>query len=320
MKAVVQTRYGGPEALRLTELPVPQPRPGEVLVRVRAVSLNRSDWETLTGKPLYARIAGTFRPRRPIPGTDIAGTVEALGPGAHRFQPGQHVFADILERRGGFAQYVAVPEAALGLIPEGLDHEVASCLPQAGAIALQGIVERGEVHSGQRVLINGAGGGSGMYAIQLAKLHGAEITGVDNAEKLEFMRSVGADDVIDYTSADFTRLGRTWDLILDVVGYRSPTDYARALAPGGRYFFTGGSMSSLLRVLLLGPATGRGDGKRIRVLGVRQGVSGLGPLIELCQSGAVRTVIDRRYPLEQAAEALQYLGVGHARGKVVVVP
>lgn len=318
MKAVVYDRYGPPDVLRVTDRPVPRPGPGEVLVRVRAVSLNRSDWETLIGRPLYARFGGLLRPGRRILGSDIAGTVEAVGPGVQRFHPGQDVFADILERMGGFAEYVAVPERMLGPLPSGLSHEVAACLPQAGAIALQGIVEKGKVGSGARVLINGAGGGSGMYAIQLAKLHGAEVTGVDNPRKLDFMRSVGADDVIDYTREDFTRLGRTWDLILDVAAYRSPADYRRALAPGGRYLLTGGSMAALLRVLVLGTATGRAEAKSIRVLAVRQGVSGLAELIELCQSGAVRTVIDRRYRLAEVPAALRYLGEGHANGKVVI--
>ena len=319
MKAVVYARYGSPDVLQVVDRPAPVPGPGEVLVRVRAVSLNRSDWETLIGRPLYARVGGLRRPRRPILGSDIAGTVEAVGPQAHRFQPGQEVFADILERMGGFAEYVAVPERLIAPMPTGLSHEVAACLPQAGAIALQGIVERGAVHAGQRVLINGAGGGSGMYAIQLAKLHGAEVTGVDNAEKLDLMRALGADQVLDHTQADFTRLGRSWDLILDMVAHRSPADYRRALAPGGRYLFTGGSMATLLRVLLVGSRAGRSAGKQLRLLVVRQGVQHLAPLIELCQAGTVRTVIDRRYSLGDVPAALRYLGEGHAKGKVVII-
>ncbi len=315
MKAVVYSRYGPPDVLQWTDVPTPEPGPGEVLVRVRAVSVNRSDWEGLTGRPLYARLGGLFRPRRPVLGSDIAGTVESVGPGGSRFRPGDDVFADILERLGGFAEYVRVPERLLAPIPAGLSPEQAACLPQSGAIALQGIVQRGGVRSGQRVLINGAGGGSGMYAIQLAKLHGAEVTGVDNGEKLDFMRSLGADHVVDHTVEDFTRSGRTYDLILDVVGYRSPAAYARALAPGGQYLFTGGSVSTLLRILV----TGRRRGKRLRVLAVSLGVQHLGPLIELCQSGTVRTVIDRRFPLAEVPAALRYLGDGHAKGKVVIV-
>jgi NADPH:quinone reductase-like Zn-dependent oxidoreductase len=317
MQAVVYTRYGLPDELRVAQVPTPVPADGEVLVRVHAVSLNRSDWEMLRGEPLYARLGGLRRPRRQILGSDVAGRVSAVGGGVTRFKPGDDVFADILDRLGGLAEYVCVPERLLALMPPGMDHEQAAALPQAGAIAWQGIREKGNVAPGQRVLINGAGGGSGMYAIQLAKLAGAEVTGVDNAGKLDFMRSVGADHVLDYAREDFTRTGRSYDLILDLAGHRSPAAYRRALAPGGRYLYVGGSASTLLQVLLLGPMAG-GGGRRIRILAVRLGVQGLGPLVELCRSGAVTTIIDRRFPLSEAAEALRYLGEGRALGKVVV--
>jgi NADPH:quinone reductase-like Zn-dependent oxidoreductase len=213
-----------------------------------------------------------------------------------------------------------VPESALARMPAGMTYEEAACLPQAGAIALQGLLDKGQVQPGQKVLINGAGGGSGMYAVQLAKLSGAEVTGVDNAEKLEFMRTVGADHVIDYAREDFTRNGRTYDLVLDLAAYRSAFAYARSLSPGGRYFCVGGSVATLLRVLLIGPALGRSAGKKIRVLAVRLGVEHLGPMVELCQTGKIATIIDRRYPLGEVPEALRYLGGGHARGKVVIIP
>jgi len=318
MKAVVYTRYGPPDVLRMTDVDTPTPRDNEVLVRVRAVSLNLSDWETLRGKPLYSRIGGVLRPRNHILGSDIAGRVEAVGRGVSRVQPGDDVFADILGHMGGFAEYVCVPERALARMPDGLTYEQAAALPQAGAIALQGIREKGQVQPGQSVLINGAGGGSGMYAVQLAKLCGAEVTGVDNAEKLEFMTSVGADHVIDYTREDFTRHGRTYDLVLDLAAYRSAFAYARSLSPGGRYFCVGGSVATLLQVLLIGSVLGRSDGKKIRVLAVRLGVQHLAEMVELCQAGKIATVIDRRYPLSQVPEALRYLGGGHAKGKVVI--
>ena len=320
MKAVVYTRYGPPHVLRMTDLDTPMPRDDEALVRVRAVSLNLSDWETLRGKPLYSRIGGPLRPRHHILGSDIAGRVEAVGSGVSRVRPGDDVFADILGRMGGFAEFVCVPETALARMPEGLTYEQAASLPQAGAIALQGIMEKGQVQPGQSVLINGAGGGSGMFATQLAKLRGAEVTGVDNAEKLDFMRSVGADHVIDYRREDFTRTGRTYDLVLDLAAYRSGFAYARSLSPGGRYFCVGGSVPTLLQVLLIGSLLGRDAGKRIRVLAVRLGVQHLAPLVELCQTGKVSAVIDRRYPLSQVPEALRYLGDGHAKGKVVITP
>jgi NADPH:quinone reductase-like Zn-dependent oxidoreductase len=319
MKAVVYTRYGPPDVLRLTDVETPAPKDNEVLVKVHAVSLNASDWELLRGKPLYSRIAGPFRPRHHILGSDIAGRVEAAGRNTTLFQPGDEVFADILSQMGGFAEYVCVPESALARMPAGMTYEEAAALPQAGAIALQGIREKGQVQPGQKVLINGAGGGSGMYAIQLAKLHGAEVTGVDNTEKLEFMRSLGADHVIDYTREDFTRNGRTYDLILDLAAHRSALAYKRSLTPGGRYLYVGGSVTTLLQVLLIGPLTGRAAGRRIRLLAVRLGAQHVAPIVELCQAGKIAVVIDRRYRLSEVPEALRYLGDGHAKGKVVVV-
>jgi NADPH:quinone reductase-like Zn-dependent oxidoreductase len=203
-------------------------------------------------------------------------------------------------------------------MPGGMTYEQAAALPQAGAIALQGIRDKGHVQPGQKVLINGAGGGSGMYAIQLAKLDGADVTGVDNGEKLEFMRSLGADHVIDYRLEDFTRNGRTFDLILDVAAHRSAFAYQRSLNPGGRYLYVGGSVATLLQVLLIGSVTGRAAGKKVRVLAVRMGTQHLAPIVELHQAGKMATFIDRRYRLSEVPEALRYLGEGHAKGKVVV--
>jgi NADPH:quinone reductase-like Zn-dependent oxidoreductase len=319
MKAVVYTRYGPPGVLRLTDVPTPVPKDNEVLVRVAAVSVNRSDWETLRGTPLYSRIGGPFRPRHHILGSDIAGKVQAAGRDATLFRPGQDVFGDILGHMGGFAQYVCVPQATLAPMPAGMTHEEAAALPQAGAIALQGIRDKGQVQRGQKVLVNGAGGGSGMYAIQLAKLHGAEVTGVDNAEKLEFMCSLGADHVIDYTREDFTADGRGYDLILDLAAYRRAFAYKASLSPGGRYLYVGGSVATLLQVLLAGPLIGRAEGKRIRLLAVRLGVEHIAPMVELCHAGKIASVIDRRYPLSETQAALQYLGEGHAKGKVVII-
>jgi len=319
MKAVVYARYGPPDVLRLADVQTPVPKDDQVLVKVQAVSLNASDWEVLRGKPLYSRIGGPFRPRHHILGSDIAGRVEAAGRQVTRFRQGQDVFADILSSMGGFAEYVCVPEAALVPMPAGLTYEQAAALPQAGAIALQGIQDKGQTRPGHKVLINGAGGGSGMYAIQLAKLNGAEVTGVDNAEKLEFMRSLGADHVIDYTRDDFTRTGRTYDLILDVAAHRPAFAYQRSLTRGGRYLYVGGSVPTLLQVLLIGPVIGRAEGKKIRLLAVRQGAQHLAPLVELCQAGKIAIVIDRRYRLNAVPEALRYLGEGHAKGKVVVI-
>jgi NADPH:quinone reductase-like Zn-dependent oxidoreductase len=319
VKAVAYTRYGPPDVLRLTDADTPVPRGDEVLVKIHAVSLNGSDWETLRGKPLYSRIGGAFRPRHQVLGSDIAGRVAATGPQATLFRPGEDVFADILSHMGGFAEYACVPQGALARMPAGLTYEEAAALPQAGAIALQGIRDKGQVQPGQAVLVNGAGGGSGMYAVQLAKLLGAEVTGVDNARKLEFMRSLGADHVIDYTREDFTRNGRAYDLILDLAAYRSPLACRGSLKPGGRYQYVGGSVTALLQVLLATPLTGRTESRKLRVLAVRLGAQYLGPLVELCQAGKITTVIDRRYALSEVPEALRYLGEGNAKGKVVIV-
>ena len=319
MKAVVYTRYGPPDVLRLTDVETPVPRGDEVLVKVHAVALNGSDWETLRGKPAYSRIGGPFRPRHHILGSDIAGRVAATGPEATLFRPGDDVFADILSSMGGFAEYARVPQSALSRMPAGLSYEEAAALPQAGAIALQGIRDNGRVQPGQAVLINGAGGGSGMYAVQLAKLLGAEVTGVDNTGKLEFMRSLGADHVIDYTRENFTRDGRAYDLILDLAAYRSPLACRGSLHPGGRYLYVGGSVAALLQALLAWPLTGSAGSRKIRVLPVRLGVQHLAPLVELCQAGKIATVIDRRYPLGEVPEALRYMGAGNAKGKVIVI-
>src|SRR6266487_1298471 len=285
MKAVVYTRYGGPDVLRLTDTDIPVPGDGQVLVKVHAVSLNASAWEMLRGKPLYSRIGGPFRPRHRVLGSDIAGRVESTGRNATRFKPGDDVFADILSSMGGFAEYVCVPQTALAPIAAGLTYEQAAALPQAGAIALQGIRDTGRVQAGQKVLINGGGGGSGMYAVQLAKLDGAEVTGVDNAEKLEFMRSLGADHVIDYAREDFTRNGNDYDLILDVIAHRSVFAYKRALRPNGSYFAVGGSVAVLFQILLLGPLIRRTTGKKIRVLAVQPNLLDLAFITELCETG-----------------------------------
>jgi len=232
VKAVVYTRYGPPEVLGLAEVPMPVPQDNEVLVKVHAVSLNASDWEVLRGKPLYSRIGGPVRPRHHILGSDIAGRVEAAGRNATLFQPGEDVFADILSSMGGFAEYVSVPQNALARMPSGMTYEEAAALPQAGAIALQGIRDKGQVQPGQTVLINGAGGGSGMYAIQLAKLAGAEVTGVDNAEKLAFMRSLGAVQALNLDGGGSTAMAVQGTLVnhtSDATGERPDGDFVVVL-------------------------------------------------------------------------------------------
>src|SRR3989442_1758743 len=270
MKAIVYTKYGPPEVLRLKEVERPTPTDDEVLIKVQAVSVNRSDWEILTGTPLYARIGGLLRPRHQILGSDIAGRVEMVGRNIRRFQPGDEVFGDILGRMGGFAEYACAREGALALKPASMTFEEAAAIPQAGVIALQGIRDKGQVKPGQNVLINGAGGGAGSFAVQLAKLSGAEVTGVDNAGKLDFMRSLGADHVIDYTREDFTKNGKQYDLILDLIAHRSAFACARALRPHGRYFAVGGSLVTFFQILLLGPLIKMTTRKKVHVLAVQR--------------------------------------------------
>ena len=314
MRAVVYDRYGPPDVLRIEDVPKPSPAARQVLVRVAATSVNLSDWETLRGSPLYSRIGGLRAPARRTLGSDIAGWVDAVGPAVTRFRPGDEVYGDNLTLKGGFAEYAIAPEPVLAHKPAVLSFAEASTIPQAGVIARQGTDGAGP---GQRVLINGAGGGSGAFAIQLAKRLGAQVTGVDNAGKLDFMRSVGADNVIDYRSEDFTR-GGPYDLILDLVAHRSVFAYRRALAPGGRYRCVGGSVRALLRVLTIGSAAGRLTHRRLGVLAVREGPTYFEPVAELCVAGELTIHIDRTFTLDEVPEALARVGEGRALGKVVV--
>jgi NADPH:quinone reductase-like Zn-dependent oxidoreductase len=315
VKAVVYDRYGPPEVLRVDDVPVPSPGAGQVLVRVAATSVNLSDWECLRGSPLYARLGGLRSPARPTLGSDIAGWVDAVGEGVTRFRPGDEVYGDNLTLKGGFAEYAVAAVSALAPKPAGLTFAEASTLPQAGAIALQGTESAA---AGRRVLVNGAGGGSGSFAIQLAKRLGAHVTGVDNAGKLDFMRLLGADEVIDYRSEDFTRGDQPYDLVLDLVAHRSVFAYRRALAPGGRYRCVGGSVRALLRVLTVGWAAARLTGRRMGVLAVSEGPDAFGPLADLCLAGEVGIHIDRTFGLDAVPEALAHVGEGRALGKVVV--
>jgi len=315
MKAVVYDRYGSPDVLRVEDVPMPSPGTGQVRVKVAATSLNLSDWESLTGSPGYVRIGGLRRPGHRTLGSDIAGVVEEVGEGVTRFRPRDEVYGDNLQLMGGFAEYAIAAESVLALKPAELTFAEASTIPQAGAIALQGTQR---AVPGCRLLINGAGGGSGSFAIQLAKRLGAHVTAVDNATKLDFMRSVGADAVIDYRRSDFTRTSQPYDLILDLVAHRSVFACRRALAPGGRYRCVGGPARALLRVLTVGWAAGRLTGRSIGVLLVKEGPTHFEQLAELCVSGAITIHIDRTFTLEEVPAALAHVGEGRALGKVVV--
>jgi NADPH:quinone reductase-like Zn-dependent oxidoreductase len=318
MKAIVYTKYGPPDVLQLKEVAKPTPRDDEVLIKVQAVSVNRSDWEGLRGKPLYARIGGLLRPRQQILGSDIAGRVEMAGRNVRRFRPGDEVFGDILPRLGGFAEYVCARESALTLKPASMTFEEVAAIPQAAVIALQGIRDKGQAQPGQRVLIDGAGGGAGTFAVQLAKLYGAEVTGVDSTGKLDFVRSLGADHVIDYTQEDFTKSGKQYDLILDIVAHRSVFSYKRALRSNGSYFLAGGSVATMLQILLLGPWISRTTGKKIRILAVRPNTEDVNFVKELIEAGRVMLIIDKTFPLSEVPEAISYVGDGRSQGKVVI--
>ncbi len=240
------------------------------------------------------------------------------GKNNNQFQPGDEVFGEMGDYHGGFAEYVCASGRILALKPADMTFEEAAAIPQAGVIALQGIRDKGQIQPGQKVLINGAGGGAGMFAIQLAKLYGAEVTGVDNTGKLDFMRSLGADHVIDYTREDFTKNGKQYDFILDLIAYRSAFAYARALKPNGSYYAVGGSVATFLQFLLIGPWIRRASGKHVRVLAVQRNRKDLEYITELCKTGKIIPFIDKRYSLSEVPEALRYLGEGRAKGKVVI--
>jgi NADPH:quinone reductase-like Zn-dependent oxidoreductase len=314
MRAVVYDRYGPPDVLRVEDVPMPSPGATQVLVEVIATSVNLSDWEGLRGSPMYARFGGLRTPARRVLGSDIAGRVAAVGSGVTRFRLGDEVYGDNLSLMGGFAEYALVPEAALARKPAELTFAEASTLPQAGSIAFQGTAS---ARRGQRVLINGAGGGSGSFAVQLAALSGAHVTGVDNAGKLDFMREIGADEVVDYRRQDFSRL-EPYDLVLDLVAHRSVFAYRRALTRGGRYLCVGGPVRTLLEVVTVGAALGLLTGRRLGVLAVRQGPKHFEPVAERCVAGDLRIHIDRTFPLSEVPQALAYVGEGRALGKVVV--
>lgn len=321
MQAVLRREYGSPDGVELREVEKPSPGADEVLVQVRAASLNASDIEGLTGEPLYVRLLGGLRrPRIPFLGSDVAGRVAAVGRKVTRFRPGDAVLGDTLYHgMAGFSEYVTIPESApLAHKPEPLTFEQAATLPQAGVIALQGIRDRGRVQAGQRVVINGAGGGAGTFAVQLARSRGAEVTAVDRGDKLDMLRSLGADHVVDYTREDFTRGGPRYDLILDLAAHRSIFDHRRALSPHGVYALVGGSMASLLRTLALGPLISATGSRKMGLLAIRPNSEDLATIAELVARGELACVVDRVYPLREAPEALRYQAAGRNRGKVVI--
>ena len=332
MKAIVCTKYGSPNVLRLKEVNKPIPKEDEALVKIHATSLNAPDFETLRGV-FVIRMMAPLKPAHKILGSDIAGRIEAVGVNVKQFQPDDEVWGDLSFPLGfgAFAEYVCVPENALRLKPVSMSFEEAAAVPTSAVVALQNLravapsspslmlSDNGQVQPGQRVLINGAGGGVGTFAVQIAKSFGAEVTGVDSARKLDMLRSIGADHVIDYTQEDFTKSGQRYDLILDVVAYRSIFAYKRALSPKGIYVFVGGSMAAVIQAFTLGPLISMTGSKKMgSVMWKPNNKEDLAFLEELFESGKVVPVIDRRYPLSEVPEALRYLEGGHARGKVVI--
>jgi len=335
MKAVVCTKYGPPEVLQLREVAKPTPKDNEVLARVHAASVNAADVELLRGmfvnRTLYPILSllgdthrhpyyllGSLKPIHKILGTDIAGRVEEVGRNVTQFQQGDEVFGDISGCGwGGFAEYVCARENALELKPASMTFEEAAVVPQAAVLALQGLRDKRQIQPGQKVLINGAGGGVGTFAVQIAKLFGAEVTGVDSTRKLDMVRSIGADQVIDYTKEDFTKSGQRYDMILDVAAHHSIFDYKRALSPKGIYVMVGGSTARIFQGMFLGPWISMTGGKKMGILAHKPNKD-LVFMKELFEAGKVVPVIDRRYPLSEVPEALRYLGEGHAQGKVVI--
>jgi NADPH:quinone reductase-like Zn-dependent oxidoreductase len=321
MKAIVYTKYGSPDVLQLQEVEKPTPKDDQVLVKVHAVSVNAADLHLLRADPFLIRLSSGFlKPKHTILGSDIAGRVEAVGSNVKQFKPGDDVFGDISGCGwGGFAEYVCVSETALALKPTNLTFEQAAAVPMAAVTALQGIRYAGQILPGQKVLINGASGGVGTFAVQLAKSFGAEVTAVCSTKKVDMARSIGADHVIDYTKEDFAKNGQQYDLILAANGDRSISDYRRALSPKGIYVQTGGSMAQMSQAMIQGPWISMTGSKKMGNMGVaKPNQKDLVFMKELLEAGKVVPVIDRCYPLSEVADALRYLEEGHARGKVVI--
>ncbi|RPJ98029.1 NAD(P)-dependent alcohol dehydrogenase [Priestia endophytica] len=320
MKAIVCNKYGSPDVLELKEIKKPLPTENQILVKVHSASLNFGNLVLLKGKPFLARFAfGLMRPRYSIPGGDIAGKVEAVGKDVKLFQVGDEVFGDLSGCGwGGFAEYVTVPEYALALKPANISFEEAAATPMAGVTALQGLRDKGKIKSRQKVLIYGASGGVGTFAVQIAKSFGVEVTGVCSTRNLEILHSIGADHIIDYTKEDFTKNEECYDLILGVNGSNSISAYKRVLKPNGNFVHVGGSESQLFQTLVLGPFISMSGSKKISNLLQRANQKDLNYVRELLDTGKVKPIIDKRYKLNEVTEAFKYFQEGHAQGKVVI--
>jgi NADPH:quinone reductase-like Zn-dependent oxidoreductase len=321
MKAIIYRKYGSPAEFQLKEVEKPIPKKDEVLVKIVASSVNSWDWDMLRGSPFLVRvIGGLFKPRHKILGADVAGKVEATGSNVKDFKPGDEVFGDIAGNGfGGFAEYIAVPEKLLAKKSIAMSFEQAASLPQAGFLALQGLNYKGTLKKGDQVLINGAGGGVGTIALQYAKLQGAIVTCVDKTEKFELLRSLGADYFIDYTTEDYTKTGKQYDRILDVIAHRSIGDYKRALKPGGTFAMVGGSMGGLLaQLVFLAPFISKFTNKNIGLMGYKPNRKDLNYFNQLFEEGKLKPIIDRSYPLKDVPMAFQYFSEGNVKGKIVI--
>lgn len=321
MKAIVCTKYRSPEVLQLAQVEKPVPKDNEVLVEVHAASVNKFDWIVMRGKPFLVRLMGfgLIKPKNRIPGADVAGRVEAVGKDVKQLKPGDEVFGDLAGRGlGGYAEYVCAHEDAFALKPANITFEEAAAVPMAALTALQGL-RKGKIQPGQKVLINGASGGVGTFAVLIAKSFGAEVTAVCSTRNLDVARSIGADHVVDYTQEDFTKNGQHYDLIIAANGYQPISAYKRALSPKGIYVMTGGSGAQIVQAMFLGPLISKTGSKKMGSLGTaRINKEDHAFLSGLLEAGKIVPVVDRRYPLSQVPEALRYLGEGHARGKVVI--
>jgi len=321
MKAIRYTQYGPPDVLQFVDVEKPTPKEDEVLVKIHAASVNALDWHLLTADIFLIRVSGEglFKPKRNRLGADMAGRVEAVGSAVTQFKPGAAVYGDIQPfGSGAFAEYAAVPAKALAPKPPTLTFAEAAALPVAALTALQGLRDVGKIQAGQRVLINGASGGVGTYAVQIAKALGAEVTAVCSTRNVEQAQALGADHVIDYTKEDFTQSGKQYELIYAANGYHPLSAYKRALAPGGIYVMAGGKTKQIFDVMLWGWWHSRGGDKKLTNVMAHASVPDLLTLNEMIEAGKIKPVIDRRYPLSETADALRYLGEGHARGKVVI--
>jgi NADPH:quinone reductase-like Zn-dependent oxidoreductase len=320
MKAIVCTKYGPPDVLQFKEVEKPIPKDNEILVKVYAASINVEDLDLLRGTAWSARLIGPLKPKYKILGFDIAGLVEAVGIKVKQFQPGDEVFGDLFSYGfGAFAEYVSVPEKALALKPINLTYEEAATVSSRATIALQGLRDKRQIQQGEKVLINGAGGGVGPFAVQIAKYFGAEVTAVDSTKKLDMLRSIGADHVIDYTKEDFTKNGQHYDLILDIAGHHSIFDYKRALSPKGIYAIVGGSRTTIFQAVFLGPLISMIGSKKMGLMTWKpNNKEDLALIKELIEAGKVAPVIDRRYPLSEVADALRYFEEGQPLGKIVI--